>query len=94
MLVLKKPVPGSKTMSSATSGQILAANSKRRHAVIGGSQTVGLWINYDAAAAVGTGIYVPAGTAYEIDQDNMWQGAVNGILAAGGDQVIGVMELS
>lgn len=91
---LSKPTPDTKTVSSAASTLVLASNAKRKYAYLGGHATVGLWLNFGAAAVVGTGIYVPAGGAYEIDGDNLYTGDIYAILASGVNQVIGIMELS
>lgn len=94
MRPLKKAVADTVTVSSATSGLVLAANERRKYALIGGNQTVGLWLALGEAAAVGSGIYLAAGDAYEIDADNLWLGEVYGILASGVDQTVGTEDMS
>lgn len=91
---LKKAVDGTASVSSATSTLILAANSGRKFAVIGGSQTVGLWLAFGEAAVVGSGTYLPAGASYHIDEANLWVGIINGILASGANQSVGTTEMS
>lgn len=92
MGALKVATPDTVTVAQV-SIEVLPANSRRRYACISNSTANGLWINFGEAAVAGTGIYIaPNGGAYEIDDDNLWQGAVNGITAAGSN-VIGTMEL-
>ena len=82
------------TLTATTSSQeILAANTRRRWAIICNSGANGLWLGFGVAAVVGTGVYVPpSGGTLVIDGDNRWQGSVTGILAAA-TSVIGTMEL-
>lgn len=80
------------TMSSAGSVALVAVNTKRKYLLIGGHTTVGLWLGLGQAAVVGTGLYIPAGASYEFDGDNLYQGAINGILTSGADQAVGAAE--
>lgn len=78
-----------------TSAVLLAANSARKYAVIVNSSDVGVWVSLGATAVIGTGAYLaPAGGVFEIDDQNLWQGAVYGIAASGSGKVVGLLELS
>lgn len=79
-------------LTTGASALIVAANTKRKYLIIGGHTSVGLWLGLGQAAVIGTGLYVPAGASYEFDDDNLYQGAINGILASGAGQSVGAAE--
>lgn len=90
---LKIITPSTQTISNAGSTQLLAANSRRLYAEIVNSSDVGVWLNFGAAAVIGTGIYLgPNGWSYEINSENMWRGTVTAIAAAGAGKVVGIIE--
>lgn len=93
MYDLKQATAGTKTLDNTTPVQLFAANSVRKWAYVSNPTAVGLWINLGATAAIGTGIYVPAGGGYQIDKDNLWRGTVSGISASGSGNVVGIMEM-
>ena len=71
---------------------VLAANESRKRAIIVNSGAAGVWLSFAAPAVVGQGVYLaPAGGSFEIDPDELFTGAINGI-AAGGANVCGVVE--
>lgn len=77
----------------AASTAILAANSRRLYAEIVNSSDTGIWINFGAAAAVGTGIYIaPAGFSFVMNSEFMWRGTVFGISAGAAGKVVAVLE--
>lgn len=79
--------------AGVASATLLAANARRRWAMISNSGANGVWINFDAAAVVGQGIYIPPnGGSFIIEGENRWLGSVTGITAAG-NSVVGLMEL-
>lgn len=90
----KKVVDATVALTSVGSTAILAANNQRKFATVGGSQTVGIWLSFGGTAVVGTGTYLPAGAGYQIDDDNLYLGAISGILASGAGQNIGTTEMS
>jgi hypothetical protein len=94
MMPKRVAVNGTKTLKATESVQVVPENKQRKYMDIGGSQTVGMWLGFGVAAVVGSGAYIPPGAAYVIDADNLYQGAINAILANGGDQAIGFLELS
>jgi hypothetical protein len=88
----KVSTPGTVTVGVA-SAALLAANPRRRWAIICNSGANGLWLGFDATAVVGTGVYVPPnGGTFTIEGENRWKGAVTGIVAAA-TSVVGLMEL-
>lgn len=79
--------------ANTTSATLLAANPRRRWAMICNSGANGLWLGFDAAAVVGTGIFVPAnGGSFVIEGENRWLGSITGITTAA-TSVVGLMEL-
>jgi hypothetical protein len=78
---------------SNTSTLLLSANSRRLYAEIVNTSDTGIWINFGAAAAVGTGMYIaPAGFSFVIDSDFMWRGSVYGISAGAAGKLVSVVE--
>jgi hypothetical protein len=64
--------------------QLLAANPARRHGHIGNtSSSVDVFLSFGSADAAGQGIYLKAGTVYEISGRNLTHLAVFGITASG-----------
>ena len=84
MLALKKSTPGTKSVGSGASVELLATNLSRKFAVISNPTAAGMFLAFGQSAVIGYGVYIPPGGGYQIDKDNMWQGAVNGIMATGG----------
>lgn len=94
MMILRKPVNGT-VSSDTTSAVFLAANEKRKYAVIVNASDVGVWLAFGGTAVIGTGVYLAAaGGSYEIDGDNLYCGAVHGIAASGSGKVVGTVEFS
>jgi hypothetical protein len=87
MRALKKWTPISASVAQS-SIEILPANGLRKFATINNSTSNGIWLGLGVAAVVGQGEYVPPGGSYIFDDDNLWQGAVNGI-SSSGTNVIG-----
>jgi hypothetical protein len=78
-----------------SSAELFADNRSRKYALIVNASDVGVWISFGEAAVIGTGAYLaPAGGSYEIDESNLWTGAVNGIAASGSNKVVGLVEFS
>lgn len=95
MRALRDRTAGTASVGSGASVELLAANDGRKWAQISNPNAVGLWLNFGAPAVIGSGPYVaPGGGAYVIDKDNLDLGAVNGIMASGGDVAVGTMEYS
>jgi hypothetical protein len=92
MKPLLNMVGGTKSVDNTTSVKLIAANKSRKFAGVSNPNAVGMWINFGSAAVIGTGEYVPPGGGYQIDDDNLWQGDVNGIMASGGAVTIGTVE--
>ncbi len=79
--------------AGVASATLLAANPRRRWAMICNSGANGVWLGFDGAAVVGTGIYVaPNGGSFVIEGENRWLGSITGITAAA-TSVVGLMEL-
>lgn len=94
MAIVRKAVNDTASMGAA-SAEILAENRSRKYALIVNASDVGVWISFGEAAVIGTGAYLaPAGGSYEIDETNLWTGAVNGIAASGSGKVVGIVEFS
>lgn len=92
MRPLRNSTNGTASMGAASSA-VLAANPARKYACIVNASDVGVWLGFGAAAVIGTGVYLAAaGGVYEIDDDNLWQGAVNGIAATGTGKVVGTLD--
>lgn len=92
MRPLRNSTNGTASMGAA-SAVVLAANSTRKYACIVNASDVGVWLGFGVAAVIGTGIYLAAaGGQYEIDDDNLWQGAIYGIAATGTGKVVGTLE--
>jgi hypothetical protein len=94
MVPLRKSADNNVSIDNTASVAILAANEKRLFATISNSAAVGLWLGFGRAAVIGKGTYVPAGGGYQIDKDNMWRGAVNGIMASGTAVTIAYTEFT
>lgn len=82
MRVLKKwtPITASVAQSSV---EILPANALRKFATINNPTANGIWLGLGVPAVAGQGEYAPPGGSYVFDEDNLWQGPVNGISAVG-----------
>jgi hypothetical protein len=91
MIVNKVATAGGVT-ANTTSQTLLAANDRRRWAIICNTGAEDLWIGLGATAVVGQGICVAPDDSFVMDGDNIWRGSVTGILAAN-TSVIGTMEL-
>lgn len=90
----KVVTPGTVTsLDNTTSKKALSANQRRKYATISNPNNVGIWINFGAAAVIGTGEYIPAGSIWEMDKDNMYQGEVWVIAASGSGYTLGTMEM-
>lgn len=95
MQILRTVSQDTKTVGNGASVVLIAENLRRKYAGIYNASTNGLWLGLGQAAVIGTGIYVPPnGGWFEIDHDNLWQGEIQGISAAGAANVIGVAEFS
>lgn len=80
---------------TTTTQEFLAANESRKYALIVNSSDVGIWVSFGAAAVIGTGVFLAAaGGSYELDNDNLYLGAINGIAASGSGKVVGIVEFS
>lgn len=80
---------------TTTSVALLAVNERRKYALVVNSSDVGIWLAFGATAVIGTGVYLAAGGgSYEIDSDNLYCGAVNGIAASGAGKVVGTAEFN
>lgn len=94
MRVLQVATHGTKSVDNSASVVLLAANARRSYAGIYNATAVGLWIGLGVAAVIGTGIYIPAGGSFVIDEDGaLWRGSINGIMASGGAVVIGTVDI-
>lgn len=84
------------TKSLTTATQVLlAANESRKYALIVNSSDVGVFVSFGEAAVIGTGVFLAAaGGSYELDNDNLFLGAINGIAASGAGKVVGIVEFS
>lgn len=70
-----------------------ASNNRRKFLGVFNSGANGIWLGLGQAAVVGVGIFVPpsGGSFITHDGDNLWQGDVFAISAAG-NNVTGVLE--
>lgn len=94
MMKLQKPSNATVGVDS-TSTLVLAANDRRKHAIITNSSDVGVWLAFGEAAQVGYGVYLAsAGGSYQIDEGNLFVGVIYGISASGDDKVVGTLEFS
>lgn len=82
MRVLKKWTPITVSVAQA-SIEVLPVNALRKFATINNSTANYLWLGLGVAAVAGQGELVPPGGSYVIDDQNLWQGAVNGITTTG-----------
>lgn len=94
MLPLKKSDTFARTISNVASSVILPANGQRKFAIIY-NQTVNIiWLGFGRDAVVNTGVAIPPGLAFQIDEENLWRGVVNGIASAGAANLIGAEDQS
>lgn len=79
------------TVGSSTT-EVLASNPDRKSATIVNASDEVVYLQLGAAAVSGEGIYLAAsGGAFNIDKNNLFTGAINGICASGG-KVVTVTE--
>lgn len=91
---VRTPLNDTKSLTT-TSAALIAANERRKYALIVNSSDVGVWVSFGVAAVIGTGVYLaPAGGSYELDGDNLYLGVINGIAASGNGKVVGLVEFS
>lgn len=82
---------GGVTVGSSSTA-ILAANPDRKSATIVNASDEVVYLQLGATAVSGQGIYLAAsGGAFNIDKNNLFTGAINGICASGG-KVVTVTE--
>lgn len=62
---------------TSTSQVLLAANMSRKYARISNYSNKPVWIQYNASAAVGTGIRIFSGSIYTIDSTDLWLGSIH-----------------
>lgn len=94
MAYQKRKATNATASMGGTSAAVMAANEQRKFAEFFNGSDVSIWLALGAAAVVGTGIHVPVGASYVIDDHNMYLGAVNGIAASGSGKAVGTLELS
>ncbi len=92
MLVLKKQNKNSVSVTTSST-KILSTNNQRKFALITNTHNIILWLSFGDAAEVGKGFGVPAGLAFQIDEQLMWHGEVYGIYAST-SATVGYGELS
>lgn len=81
------------TVGTSTTA-ILAANGQRHYAAIINSGSYPVYLGIGAEAVANKGIYLaPSGGSYEINEQNLFIGAINGI-AVGGDSNVTVVHSS
>lgn len=91
---VRTPLNDTKSLTTS-SAALIAANERRKYALIVNSSDVGVWVSFGATAVIGTGVYLaPAGGSYELDDDNLFLGVINGIAASGAGKVVGIVEFS
>jgi len=74
---------GAVTVGAVTT-VVLAANGHRVNVVLTNDSEQVIYIARGNAAVIGDGIRLnPAGGSYEIDDTNLWRGAINAICALG-----------
>lgn len=71
----------------ATATVIAAANSARKSLIIRNTSTGTVYIGYDSSVTTSNGFPVAQKDAYEINQTNLYTGAVYGIVASGTSDV-------
>jgi len=75
--------PGSVAIPNAST-VVLNANPARKHVVIVNDGSQEVYLSFGAAAVAGKGVRLnKQGGSYEIDDRNLWQGAIYGITASG-----------
>lgn len=71
-----------------TSGPVLAFNSGRKYAVIVNDSDADIYLALGVTAVVNKGILIKAaGGSFEINDQNMFRGVVNGVTASGSKNV-------
>lgn len=88
---------GSKTTVDNTTTEIIAAAERRGFTIYNPSSSIDLWVKLGAAAVVGEGMIVKAGTSLILAYEGEWNTsitrfasynlAVNGIYASGSEDV-------
>jgi hypothetical protein len=91
MRVLKAQAKGALSCG-ATSQVLMTARDTRKYTLITNASDVVIWIAFGVDAVIGQGIGIPAGGAYEMEEPNMWQGAVSAIAASGTGKVAAYQE--
>ena len=72
-----------------SSTEILVANAARLYAIIVNNSSSSVYLALGVDAVLNKGIRINAnGGSYEIKSDNLFIGAINGISAAGGKNVV------
>jgi hypothetical protein len=91
---IKIKVPTFTTVTFSNAGQlVLAANPRRTYAIIQNVSTVDMWMMFGSQGAVNQGVMIPAnGYSYEIDRNNLWQGAIYCIHSSGINQSVNVLD--
>lgn len=78
------------TVTTSTT-EIVPGNSARQYCAISNGSANDVWISLGSPAVVGEGILLKAdGGTYEINNENLFPGAINGI--AGSNSAVGVQE--
>ena len=91
MIKYRNATNGTASVGTANTA-VLAANESRKRAIISNSGASAVWLSFGAAAVVGSGVFLaPSGGVFEIDPDELYCGAINGITAAG-TSTVGVLE--
>lgn len=73
----------------ATSARLLATSTARGYAVITNNSAENMYLNFsDIAATANNGLLITASSTYEIDTDNLYQGAITGISPSGDISVL------
>lgn len=80
------------TVTTSTTA-VVAANGWRKYCVLVNSGTNPVFLALGVAAVADKGIYLaPSGGRYEINEQNLFTGAINGI-AVGGDSNVTITEV-
>jgi hypothetical protein len=78
-----------------TSTLILPANENRKYCIIINTSDVDIYLRLGKPAALGSGIFLAKnGFAYEIDNNNLWVGAIYAIHGGVGNKSVSILEMS
>lgn len=80
---------------TTTSQEILAANPRRKYAILINNSNQNIFVRLGSPATVDEGIVIwAAGFAYEFTEDNLWVGSIHAIHGGSGNKRLLIIEMS